>query len=189
MKNDLSVETICAVFCKFNHTSPKDLHSTTRSRPVAETRRMIWGYLRENTQMTWKALGELLGRNHTTAMYGASKHKIHISVSPKGGCYDISYANTYKAAIREIDGEDFLDISELNDEEVFIAVEDEISAIDNKNYMLTYYCPTTDKYIAPVVKAYSLRRAIQEYELYNPITNEELILAKYLKEIAFTKTL
>ncbi len=189
MKNDLSIETICAVFCKFNHISPIDLHSTTRERPVAETRRMIWGYLRENTRMTWKSLGELLGRDHATAMYGASKHKIHISVSPKGGCYDVMYANRYKAALREINGEDFLDIADLTDDDTFIAVEDEISTIDSKSYMLTYYCPTTDKYIAPVVKANSLRRAIQEYELYNPITNEELVLAKTIKEIVFTKTL
>lgn len=189
MKNNLSIETICAVFCKFNHISPIDLYSTTRSRPIAETRRMIWGYLRENTRMTWKALGELFGRDHATAMYGAGKHKIHISVSPKGSCYDIMYANRYKAALREIDGEDFLDIADLTDDDAFTAVKDEINIVDGKSYMLTYYCPTTDKYIAPVVKANSLRRAIQEYELYNPITDEELILAKYLKEIVFTKTL
>ncbi len=189
MKNDLSIETICAVFCKFNHTSPIYLYQNTRKQAVAETRRMIWGYLRENTSMTWKELGELFGRDHTTAMYGASKHKIHNSVSPNGGRYDVAYSERYKAALLEIDGEDFLDIGGLPDDDAFKAVEDEINMGSGKNYMLTYYCPTTDRYIAPVVKAISLRRAIQEYEWYNPITNEELVLAKVHEEIVLTKAL
>ena len=47
--------------------------------------------------------------------------------------------------------------------------------------MLTYYyCPTNDEYIAPVVKSTSLREAIEEYELYNAITDEELLIAKAL---------
>jgi hypothetical protein len=49
-----------------------------------------------------------------------------------------------------------------------------------KDYMLTYYVEKNDKYIAPVVRATSLVEAIQEYELYNPITTEELVLAKAL---------
>jgi hypothetical protein len=49
-----------------------------------------------------------------------------------------------------------------------------------REYMLTYYVEKSDKYIAPVVRATSLVEAIQEYELYNPITDEQLVLAKVL---------
>jgi hypothetical protein len=180
MKNHLSIETICAVFCKHNHTSPIDLYSTNRERPIAETRRMIWGYLRGNTQMTWKALGELFGRDHSTAMYAVSKHKMHISVSPRGMRYDVGYSDKYMAAVIELDGE-------YSDE--YIAAAREVEKLTEiakekqlyiRSYMLTYYCPSTDRYIAPVVKATSLREAIQEYESYIPITNEELVIAKAL---------
>ena len=180
MKNNLSIETICAVFCKHNHVNPRDLYSITRERPVAETRRMIWGYLRENTQMTWKALGELFGRDHCTALYNTSKHKMHISVSTRGGRYDVGYSDKYIAAVIELDGE-------YSDEHIAAAREIKKVTEDTekkqpkiRSYMLTYYCPSNDRYIAPVVKATSLREAIQEYESYIPITNEELVIAKAL---------
>ena len=165
MKNDLSIETICAVFCKFNHVNPLDLYNRSRERRVNEARRMIWGYLRENTPMTFKALGKLFGRDHATAMYAVSMHKISVSVSPKGSCYDIEYSDTYRASIMEINS---------------LAEDAQNKLSYSKSYMLTYYCPAKDKYIAPVVKSTSLREAIDDYELYNPITNEELVIAKAL---------
>ena len=177
MKKDLSVETICAVFCKHNQVNPIHLYSTTRERPIAETRRMIWGYLRENTEMTWKELGDIFARDHATAMYNASKHKMHISVSTKGGRYDVGYSDKYIAAVIELDGDYF-------DEHIAAArkvTEDtEKKQIKIRSYMLTYYCPSNDRYIAPVVKATSLREAIQEYESYIPITDEELVIVKAL---------
>jgi hypothetical protein len=165
MKTDLSIETICAVFCKFNRTNPLDLYNRSRERRVNETRRMVWGYLRENTPMTFTALGKLFGRDHATAMYAVSKHKISVSVSPRGSCYDIEYSDTYRASILEINS----------------LTEDAKNKLKySKSYMLTYYCPTTDRYTAPVIKSTSLREAIDDYELYNPIINEELVLAKAL---------
>lgn len=180
MRNDLSIETICAVFCKFNNVSPLNLYKKTRERRVNEARRMIWGYLRENTPMTYVALGALFGRDHATAMYGVSRHGIHISVSSKGGRYDVEYSDTYIAAVTEIDGE-YSDAYKAAVTEIESLTEDtEKKLLYSKSYMLTYYCPTNDRYIAPVVKATSMREAIKNYELYNPITNEELLIAKAL---------
>jgi len=164
MKTDLSIETICSVFCKFNKTNPLDLYTRSRERRIVETRRMIWGYLRENTPMTFNELGDLFNRDHPSTIHSVSKHRVSVSLSPKGSPYDLEYTEKYREAISEIR----------------ILTDEMLSKLIYRDYMLTYYCPTTDKYIAPVVSATSLRESIQEYELYNPITDEELVLAKAL---------
>jgi len=164
MKKDLSVNIICAVFCKVNSTNLLDLYTRSRERRIVETRRMIWGYLRENTPMTLNELGELFNRDHCSAIHSVSKHRVAISLSPKGAPYDLDYTKKYMDAISEIR----------------ILTDEMLSKLIYRDYMLTYSCPTTHEYIEPVVSARSLREAIQEYELYNPITDEELVLAKVL---------
>jgi hypothetical protein len=125
---------------------------------------MIWGYLRENTPMTLNELGELFNRDHCSAIHSVSKHRVAISISPKGAPYDLEYTKKYMDAISEIR----------------ILTDEMLGKLIYRDYLLRYHCPATDEYIAPVVKAISLREAIQEYEFYNPITDEELIAAEAL---------
>lgn len=164
MKTDLSIEAICSVFCKYNHTNPLELRTRSRARRTVETRRMIWGYLRENTPMTFNELGELFNRDHPSTIHSVSRHRVAVSLSPKGYPYDLEYTEKYRGAVLEI---------KTLSEEI-------LGRIVYRDYMLTYYCPTNDEYIAPVVKSTSLREAIEEYELYNAITDEELLIAKAL---------
>lgn len=164
MKRDLSVDTICAVFCKANSTNPLQLRTRSRARRIVETRRMIWGYLRENTPMTFNELGALFNRDHPSTIHSVSKHRVAISLSPKGAPYDLEYTKKYRDAVSEIR----------------ILMYEMLSKLTYRDYMLRYYCPTTLEFIFPVVQATSLREAIEQYELYNPITDEELILAETL---------
>lgn len=152
------------MFCKYNHANPLNLYTRSRERRIVETRRMIWGYLRDNTPMTFNELGTLFNRDHASTIHSVAKHRVSVSLSPKGAPYDLEYTEKYKGAV--------LEIKTLS--------EDILGRIIYRDYMLTYYCPTNDEYIAPVIKSTSLREAIEEYELYNPITDEELVIAKAL---------
>jgi len=164
MKNNLSIETICAVFCKANSTNLLDLYTRSRERRIVETRRMIWGYLRENTPMTLNELAELFNRDHCSVIHSVSKHRVAISLSTKGAPYDLDYSKKYMDAISEIR----------------ILTDEMLGKLIYRDYLLRYHCPTTLEFTFPVVHATSLREAIEQYELYNPITDEELIAAEAL---------
>lgn len=160
----LPLDIIQSVFCKINGTSPVYLTSKTRERRVVETRRMIWGYLRQNTDMTLTSLGNLFNRDHPSTLHNITKHYEATSITPTGVLYDIDYTERYRLGVLEL--KHLFEIG--HGDKVY------------RDYMLTYYNPATDAYIAPVVKASSLAEAIKEYEQYNAITDEELVLVKAL---------
>jgi hypothetical protein len=152
------------VFCAINKVSPSTLYNKTRERNAVETRRMVWGYLRENTGLSLVELGDLFSRDHPSTLHSIKKHQTALSLTPSGGYYDSWYTARFRDGALQIRHM----VSDREKNRVY------------KEYMLTYYVEKNDKYIAPVVRATSLVEAIQEYELYNPITDEELVLAKAL---------
>jgi hypothetical protein len=163
MSNEF-IDIVKAVFCRINNTTPALLPSRTRKQNVVETRRMVWGYLKEHTKMTFESLGQLFDRDHSTALHNIEKHFVASSLTRSGVIYDHNYTERYRSGVLEL-------------KHIF---EGKTEDINYREYMLTYYCRTGKYYINPTVKASSLAEAIFEYEQYNPITDEELILAKAL---------
>lgn len=162
MRRD-SIELVKSVFCKINNISPINLDTKVRAIQVVETRRMIWAYLRQNnTNLTLDELGQMFKRDHSTTLHNLNKHAIATSIAPSGVIYDVDYTERYRAGVLEIKH----------------MIEDQEKEWVFKNYMLTYYSPSGDYYISPTVKATSILEAINEYESYNSMTDEELILAK-----------
>lgn len=164
MHEKVPIETVKSVFCKINGTSPVWLPSRSKERRTVETRRMIWWYLRENTPMTLSELGEIFNRDHSSTLHNLSKHAESTSITPTGVLYDIDYTERYRAGVLEL--KHIINLGE--DAKVY------------RNYMLTYYNHATEEYMAPVVRATSIMEAIIEYEQYNAITDEELLIAKAL---------
>jgi hypothetical protein len=152
------------VFCVINKVAPSTLYNKTRERNAVETRRMVWGYLRENTGLSLTELGDLFSRDHPSTLHSIKKHHTALSLTPSGGYYDSWYTARFRDGALQIKHM----VSDREKNRVY------------REYMLTYYVEKSDKYIAPVVRATSLVEAIQEYELYNPITDEQLVLAKVL---------
>jgi len=158
------IDTVKAVFCRINNTTPALLSTKTRKQTVVETRRMVWGYLKQHTKMTFESLGYLFNRDHSTAVHNIEKHFTATSLTPSGVIYDQSYTERYRAGVLEL-------------KHIFEGRGEDVQC---REYMLTYYCHSGKYYINPTIKASSLSEAISEYEQYNPITDEELILAKAL---------
>lgn len=162
MKEEKLIELSIHVFCKINDSSPYSIYTKSRERPVVESRRMIWGYLRDNTPMSLTTLGKLFHRDHPTVLHSMKEHNNAISISPSGIPFDAKYTEKFRHGCLQLKHK----IDAIEKEVVY------------KEYMLTYQDKENGTYKAPIVRATSLSEAISEYEIYNPIVDEELILAK-----------
>jgi chromosomal replication initiation ATPase DnaA len=76
-------EKIPAIISDALRLSMSDLASPIRTREMAEARAIIVYILRIKTIMTWKAIGNLFNRDHTTAMYGYNVVADQIDVNPE----------------------------------------------------------------------------------------------------------
>lgn len=56
--------------------SPVDIVGKTRKRTVVAARNQVWYTIRERnpSRYTWPMIGRWFGRDHTTVIYGVSKH-------------------------------------------------------------------------------------------------------------------
>jgi hypothetical protein len=164
MKDAKLIELSTQVFCKINDISPHSLYTRTRERSVVESRRMIWGYLRTNTALSLTQLGDMFNRDHPTVLHSMKQHENAISISRNGIPFDAAYTEKFRAGCLQIKHK----IDEIEKELVY------------NQYMLTYHVKKNGTYVAPVVRATSLVEAISEYEMYNVMVDEELILAKLI---------
>jgi hypothetical protein len=162
MKYDTLTELSIQVFCRVNDISPHALFTKSRERASVESRRMIWGYLRTNTALSLTELGKMFKRDHPTVLHSMKQHNNAISISPGGMPFDANYTEKFREGCQDIRN----NIDESEKEAVY------------RDYMLTYHVKKNDTYIAPIVRSTSLVEAINEYEIYNSIIDEELILVK-----------
>jgi hypothetical protein len=162
MKYDTLTELSIQVFCRVNGINPHRLFTKSRERSTVESRRMIWGYLRTNTALSFTELGSMFNRDHPTVLHSMKQHNNAISISPGGMPFDANYTEKFREGCLYIK-------SETDEPE---------RAPIYREYMLTYHVKRDDTYIAPIVRSTSLVEAINEYEIYNSIIDEELILVK-----------
>jgi len=69
-------------YCELQNVSRDILFSKRRDRPLVERRMVLAFLLRNRTELTWQAIGDIMNRNHASIIHYATKVEGYIDVYP-----------------------------------------------------------------------------------------------------------
>lgn len=71
------------LYSKIVGVEPERILGNSRKVPLPDLRHMYWKLLKDNTDYTWQAIGELSNRHHATVIYGVNKVNDRLKMGDK----------------------------------------------------------------------------------------------------------
>ena len=98
-----SIKEAIHIFAQLNRANEDALVMSRRDRELAETRRMVWAYLHNNTKLSLTFLGQLFNRHHSTVIAGLRVHKRNMDVFSNGRPINPLYVRKYEEGAQILD--------------------------------------------------------------------------------------
>jgi ribosome biogenesis protein Nip4 len=98
-----SIKEAIHIFAQLNRANEDALVMSRRDRELAETRRMVWAYLHDNTKLSLTFLGQLFNRHHSTVIAGLRVHKHNMDVFSNGKPINPLYVRKYEEGAQILD--------------------------------------------------------------------------------------
>lgn len=98
-----SIKEAIHIFAQLNRANEDALIMSRRDRELAETRRMVWAYLHNNTKLSLTFLGQLFNRHHSTVIAGLRVHKRNMDVFSNGRPINPLYVRKYEEGAQILD--------------------------------------------------------------------------------------
>ena len=80
--NVSSINDFVEKYCELHEITQNKLFSSARHRPLVEKRMILAYFLRKGTNMSWKAIGKLMNKNHASMIHYVNKIETLITVYP-----------------------------------------------------------------------------------------------------------
>jgi len=96
----MNIDLVFKEIAHLNGVTPDQMKRKGRRMEVIKAKRMLCGYLRNNTRMSYKSIGDYIASDHSTAVYHNKVHDQLHEMNTKGNYIDQEYVNQYQIVER-----------------------------------------------------------------------------------------
>ena len=96
----MNIDLVFKEIAHLNGVTPDQMKNKGRRMEVIKAKRMLCGYLRNNTRMSYKNIGDHIASDHSTAVYHNKVHNQLHEMNTKGNYIDQEYVNQYQMVER-----------------------------------------------------------------------------------------